>query len=90
MTDCLSAAKPTPGVAPCQPLLPAGGAPCRAMLSYIHRSRRQNVGSLAESEGHERASKARKCPCAGDKLEAAIGVEPMMDVLQSSVGRAHG
>jgi hypothetical protein len=27
-----------------------------------------------------------KCPFAGENLEAAIGVEPMMEVLQSSVG----
>ena len=30
------------------------------------------------------AARHRKCPFAGEKLEAAIGVEPMMEVLQSS------
>src|SRR5450759_5867996 len=31
-----------------------------------------------------RSAARRKCPFAGDKLEAAIGVEPMMEVLQTS------
>ena len=32
----------------------------------------------------------KKRPYAGEKSEAAIGVEPMMEVLQTSGGRAHG
>jgi hypothetical protein len=51
-------------------------------------SRRQNVSILADSEGNASAANSGKCPFAGEKLEAAIGVEPMMEVLQSSVGRA--
>src|SRR5450759_96109 len=31
-----------------------------------------------------RSAARRKCPFAGEKLEAAIGVEPMMEVLQTS------
>jgi hypothetical protein len=49
-------------------------------------SRRQNVGSPADSEGDGRPALMGKCPFAGENLEAAIGVEPMMEVLQSSVG----
>ena len=47
-------------------------------------SRRQNVGSSADSEGNGRTTNTRKCPGAGKLLEAAIGVEPMMEVLQTS------
>ena len=45
-----------------------------------------DVGNSADSEGNGRARKTRKCPYAGEKLEAAAGVEPAMEILQSSVG----
>lgn len=35
-------------------------------------------------------SKTGKCPFAGELLEVAIGVAPMMEILQSSLGRAPG
>jgi hypothetical protein len=43
------------------------------------------LGSFADSEG--KAAHDRKSAGAGKALEAAIGVEPMMEVLQSSVDR---
>jgi len=51
-------------------------------------SRRLNAGSPADSEGSGRTSKSRKRPFPGEKVGAASGVEPMMDVLQMLVGRA--
>ncbi len=83
MTDWLSAARPTPGVAPCQPLLPAGGAPCRAMLSYIHRSRRQNVGSLADSEGDGPCAQ-RTHPHCRHLVVPLAGIEPATPSLAES------
>ena len=44
----------------------------------------------ADSEGNRRTAKTKKCPCAGEKLEAATGVEPVMEVLQTSGGRTQG
>ena len=40
--------------------------------------------SPADSEGNGRTANTKKCPCAGEKLEAATGVEPVMEVLQTS------
>jgi hypothetical protein len=45
---------------------------------------RQHVGSPAESEGNGRVANVRKRPYAGGMLEAATGVEPVMEVLQTS------
>jgi hypothetical protein len=54
------------------------------MLSYYLRSRRQNVGRIAESENRCATAHHRKSPDAGKLLEAASGVEPLMEVLQTS------
>ena len=56
----------------------------RRMPPSLVESRRQNVGSPADSEGNWRTANTRKCACAGKKLEAATGVEPVMEVLQTS------
>jgi hypothetical protein len=48
-------------------------------------SHRQNVGGSTDTEVAY-ASAAEKGSFAGEKLEAAIGVEPMMEVLQLSDG----
>ena len=61
---------------------------CWRVLAGDQESRRQNVGSPADSEGNGRTANTKKCPFAGEKLEAATGVEPVMEVLQSSVGDA--
>ena len=53
-------------------------------------SRRPNVGSFADSEVLCAGAHHRKSPDAGKLLEAATGVEPVMEVLQTSVGRAQG
>jgi hypothetical protein len=53
-------------------------------------SRRQNVGSPADSEVSRAGAYHRGSPDAGKSLEAATGVEPVMEVLQSSVRSAHG
>ena len=63
-----------------------GDGRCAGVPKRARASRRQNVGSLADSEGNGRGANNKKCPFAGEKLEAAIGVEPMMEVLQSSGG----
>ena len=57
----------------------------RSMRSRAATSRRDNVDSPADSEVNGRTGvHHRKAPCAGKLLEAAIGVEPMMEVLQTS------
>ena len=53
-------------------------------------SGRQDVGSPADSVGIGCTTNTIKCPFAGEKLEAATGVEPVMEVLQTSVGGAQG
>ena len=47
---------------------------------------RLKVGSLADPERIGRIANAGKCPFTGEKLEAATGVEPVMEVLQTSDG----
>jgi len=58
-------------------------------LARSGESGRQNVGSPADSEGNPRRAHMGKCPFAGEKLEAAGGVEPPMEILQSSLRRVH-
>ena len=63
--------------------------PCRHVAGSLVGRRlvgkcRQNVGSLADSAGNGRTSNEQKNPFAGERLEAATGVEPVMEVLQTS------
>jgi hypothetical protein len=56
---------------------------CATVSSSADDSRRQNVGSLADSEGNGQAENTGKRPFAGKLLEAATRVEPVMEVLQT-------
>ena len=63
---------------------------CPAVSAREFGSRRQNVGIPADSAVSYAGAHDRKSPGAGKLLEAAAGVEPAMEVLQSSVDRAQG
>ena len=54
------------------------------MAARAVESRRQFVGNSADSDILCAGAHDRKSPGAGKLLEAAIGVEPMMEVLQTS------
>ena len=60
------------------------GVESRCVPRVGARARRHDVGILADPEGNGRTSNTQKCPCAGEKLEAAGGVEPPMEILQTS------
>jgi hypothetical protein len=57
------------------------------VLTAAAASRRQNVGRLAASDIQRTSAHDWESPYAGQLLEAATGVEPVMEVLQSSVRR---
>jgi hypothetical protein len=68
--------------------MPTRARSCSPIILGLVGTCRQNVGRIAESENECAGAHDKKAPDAGKLLEAATGVEPVMEVLQTSDGRA--